>query len=86
MRSEITTSTGSVSIQHSKALSEDDVRFVRRIAESLAAGKRMRYERRIQEFMVAHGAREVLTHVDWKSAANEDAIDAVIGQMIAVAD
>lgn len=87
MRTEIVTPAGVVSIQHRKALSATDVEFVTRVSTLLGAGKKLRWQRQAQEFMAAHGALHSLVHVDWQQrASNADAIDAVIGEMIKVAD
>jgi hypothetical protein len=87
MRTEFRTPDGLIAVQSLKELTPEDRAFVIAVADRLGIAKRLRWQRRAHEFMIAQGAMSSLVHVDWRHhAANEDAIDTVISEMIAIAD
>lgn len=51
--------------------------------EHLAA---MRWQRVAQDFMTATGSRPLLQHVDFALAANDDAVDVLIEQLVAIGE
>lgn len=75
-----------VSIQHGKPLNEADLSAILGVADLLGRARRLRWERSAQSFIRSQGMAASLVHVDWRPAANADAVDEVIEKMIAIAD
>lgn len=46
----------------------------------------LQWQRVAQDFMTATGSRPLLQHVDFSRAANDDAVDVLIEQLVAIAE